>query len=221
MPRLPAILLALGLAPMAHAGMPSIRLDDLAEARFEAISFFLAVLLICAAIVRWLWNALAKDLPKLPRLTYPRALAMTVLWGLAAMVVLTMISGARELMTPGAWERRGATYALAGSTDPAQQARRQRIEAWRDELWRWSELHGGGFPPHDNAEGLDADAGISAHRGGARFIYAAGVARDSAAILGYEPGVYGRDRWTLFADGRVESLPIDEIRRRRDPAGAP
>ncbi len=217
MPRLVAVLVTLCAVPALHAGMPSVRLDDLAQARFQAISFFLVVLLLCAAVVRLLWNSLAKDLPKLPRLSYGRALAMTALWGLAAMVVLTMISGARELMTPGAWERRGATYGLKDAPDP----RRQRIEAWRDELWRWSEAHGGVFPPHDAAEGLVTDAGVSAHRVGARFVYVAGVARDSDAVLSYEPGVFGRDRWTLFADGRVESLPIEEVRRRRAAAGAP
>ncbi|MBA3847770.1 MAG: hypothetical protein H0X45_14160 [Planctomycetes bacterium] len=218
MRRFVAVILALMTAPSLHAGMPSVRLDDLAKARFETISFFLLMLLLCAALVRWLWNALTKDLPKLPRLTYGRALAMTVLWGLAGMVVLTMISGARELMTPGAWERRGATYALTGSVDPAQQARKQRLEAWRDELWRWSEQHGGVFPPHDSAEGLDSAAGVSTHPSRSRFVYVPGVARDSAAILSYEPGVYGRDRWTLFADGQVELLPIVDLRQRRMPA---
>jgi len=29
--------------------------------------------------------------------------------------VLTMISGARELMTPGAWEKDGAIYRLKGA----------------------------------------------------------------------------------------------------------
>ncbi len=37
---------------------------------------------------------------------------MVVLWGLLFTVVLAMISGARELMTPGAWEKQGATYRL-------------------------------------------------------------------------------------------------------------
>ena len=39
-------------------------------------------------------------------------MAAVVLWGLLFMLVLTMISGARELLTPGAWEKKGATYQL-------------------------------------------------------------------------------------------------------------
>jgi hypothetical protein len=34
------------------------------------------------------------------------------LWGLLFLLILTMISGARELMTPGAWEKHGSTYEL-------------------------------------------------------------------------------------------------------------
>jgi hypothetical protein len=34
------------------------------------------------------------------------------LWGLLFLLILTMISGARELMTPGAWEKHGSTYRL-------------------------------------------------------------------------------------------------------------
>lgn len=41
-------------------------------------------------------------------------MGLVVLWGLLFIVVLAMISGARELMTPGAWEKQGATYRLAG-----------------------------------------------------------------------------------------------------------
>jgi hypothetical protein len=54
-----------------------------------------------------LWNSLQRDFPRLPRLSFSRALAGVVLWGLLFIIVLTMISGARELMTPGAWQRQG------------------------------------------------------------------------------------------------------------------
>ena len=81
----------------ASAGMPSVSLadvpptvrtvtqtglTDLARQRPEVISFFLLGLLACAGVIRWLWNGLRKDFPVLPRLSYPRALGMIVLWGL-------------------------------------------------------------------------------------------------------------------------------------------
>ncbi len=94
------------------AGMPSFSLSDVAKLRIEAISFFLVVILVCAWGVKFIWNALANDFPKLPRMTYWRALGAIVLWGFVFVIILTMISGARELMTPGAWEKEGTTYKL-------------------------------------------------------------------------------------------------------------
>jgi hypothetical protein len=100
------------------AGMPSASVvaDKVVEARLQTISFFIAVFLAAAGIVRLLWNALAKDFSRLPRLTYMKALALVFLWGMLFLFVLTMISGARELMTPGAWEPNGATYKLRQSS---------------------------------------------------------------------------------------------------------
>ena len=66
-----------------------------------------------AFVVQSLWNTLKKDFTRLPRLSYFRACGFVTLWGLLFVVVLTMISGARELMTPGAWKRRATTYELA------------------------------------------------------------------------------------------------------------
>jgi hypothetical protein len=107
-----AALLVLGGTSTAHAGMPSVTLSDLAQARFDSIAFFLVLLLILAGLVKGLWNYLAKDFTKLPRMTYGKALAAVTLWGLVFLLVLSMISGARELMTPGAWEKKGLTYTL-------------------------------------------------------------------------------------------------------------
>jgi hypothetical protein len=109
-----AMLLAMLLPSVAWAGMPApVVLTDIARMRVEAISFFLAVFVCCALAVKSLWNrVLCISFPSLPRLNFWRAMGLTVLWGLLFMVVLTMISGGRELMTPGAWDRQGATYKL-------------------------------------------------------------------------------------------------------------
>ena len=105
-------LLLLAAAAPAHAGMPSFNLTDIAKARLDTISFFIALLLVLALVVKGLWNYLGRDFTKLPRMSYPKALTAVTLWGLLFLLVLTMISGARELMTPGAWEKQGATYRL-------------------------------------------------------------------------------------------------------------
>ena len=111
-------LVAVGIclwAQSVHAGMPPpIRLAELAKLRLETISFFLMVLLLAGLGVKWIWNSLRGDFPRLPYLSYPKALGVVGLWGLLFVVVLAMISGARELMTPGAWERKEGkiTYKL-------------------------------------------------------------------------------------------------------------
>lgn len=109
----------LAIAPLAlfpnpaQAGMPSpITLTEIGRMRVEAISFFLAVLLVSGFLIRLIWNNLRKSFTRLPYLSYGKALGLVILWGLLFLIVLTMISGARELMTPGAWEKQGATYRL-------------------------------------------------------------------------------------------------------------
>jgi hypothetical protein len=111
--RLSAILavLAFTLRPAAAmAGMPTPVLTDWAATRFETISFFAALFLVLAVVVWRLWNFLAHEFPVLPRLTFRRALAAVLLLSLLLAVVLTMIAGARELLTPGAWQKQGHTY---------------------------------------------------------------------------------------------------------------
>src|SRR5262249_13988181 len=156
-----AALLLLSRPPTASAGMPAPlptnveryliwRMNDSILARVQAISFFVVALLVCTAIVRWLWNYLQKDFPKLPRLSYGKALAAVLLWGLLFFIVLTMISGARELMTPGAWQKQGFTYKLTPQSAPAEpsplELRKQHLERLRTALWHFAATHNGHFP---------------------------------------------------------------------------
>lgn len=92
-------------------------LSKLAKLRLNAISFFLVGLLASGWAIQLIWNSLTKDFPKLPRISYLRSLGLVVLWGLLFVLVLTMISGARELMTPGAWRKKGLTYELVEPAD--------------------------------------------------------------------------------------------------------
>ena len=126
-----AILWLLLQAAIAGAGMPAVLPSDWTKDNpsswetssgtfpsplapyLQAISFFVVGLWVCAWAVKGLWQVLRKDLTWLPPLHYGRSLSLVVLWGLLFIVVLTMISGARELMTPGAWRKQGWTYRLA------------------------------------------------------------------------------------------------------------
>jgi hypothetical protein len=103
---------------VAHGGMPSVgyTVSEASKMRIETFSFFLAGFFLSALFLKWLWNYLASEFTLLPRLTYGKALAMLTLWGMLFVLVLTMVSGARELMTPGAWERDGVTHKLRERT---------------------------------------------------------------------------------------------------------
>jgi hypothetical protein len=128
-PRLLATIAGLLLAAMprqARAGMPRILAEDIprylsltemSRSRIEAISFFVFVSVLCGAAIHFGWNSLQKDFPRLPRLSFVKSMGLLALWGLLFVLVLTMISGARELMTPGAWESNGSTYQLRTETE--------------------------------------------------------------------------------------------------------
>jgi hypothetical protein len=189
------VLGVLAAAPAVRAGMPAplptedegvrvLRLNETADQRLQAISFFLAGLLVCAALVRWLWNAVARDVPALPRLSYGKALAGVVLWGLLFVIVLAMIAGARELMTPGAWKKQGFTYKLADGTPPADPdpatLRRQHLDRLRAALWHFAATHQGRFPSESEAAALSPELWEVPESGGLRYRYVAGLSADQA-----------------------------------------
>jgi hypothetical protein len=178
--------LVLGHPGVAQAGMPSVSLTDVARLRLQGISFFLAV----AWCVRLLWNRLRTDFPALPRLSYGKALGVVALWGLLFVLVLTMISGARELMTPGAWEKHGATYRLAGDApapppaDPLERARRQKLEDLRFALWEYARTHDGQFPSDRSATDIPAERWQVPDPSGMRYAYLTGRRTASATPPG-------------------------------------
>lgn len=194
-----------------------------AQLRWQAISFFGVGLLVSAAGFRWLWNRLARDFTRLPRLTYGRAASFVVLWGLLFVIVLTMISGARELMTPGAWRKQGWTYALAESGQPAaeeSQRRREQLERLRLELWQYAALHEGRFPPESEfgANGLAEIPGWP----GAKFIYVPGrKAGNEGELLAFEPVLAQKERFVLLTNGMIGTMISAEIEKRLEGAKRP
>jgi len=199
-----------------HAGMPSPQLSDVAKARLDVISFFLLVYLLCAVIFRWLWNLLAKDFAWMPRLTFRRSLALLVVAGLFLYFVLTMISGARELMTPGAWAKQGATYKLqTPDSDPKpwlNAARKHWLETLREALREYAATHEGKLPVHAYVSDFNSALWKGAHPDGHWLIYIPGLTFGSAnRVLVYEPATYGATRWALLTDGSVVSMNGDEL----------
>ncbi len=108
------VLMLIGLlAEPVMAGMASPpTLREVAKLRLQSLSFFIMVLLASALLIKLMWNGLRKDFTRLPHLSYLKSLCLVLLWGLLFVLVLAMISGARELLTPGAWKKDGATYRL-------------------------------------------------------------------------------------------------------------
>lgn len=188
-------------------------LDPWVDERLQALSFFVVALLFCAAGVRWLWNLARHDWPQLPALTYPRALAFTLLWGLVAIVILTMISGARELMTPGAWRKQGWTYKLAAAAPPPEphfrEKRRAGLEQLRLALLQYAAVNGGIYPAAQ--DGVAAEWSVPAHPG-FEFLYRPSVQPSSAGeLLIFEPELGDDERFVLLSNGLIGTMRTPEI----------
>lgn len=230
------MVLWLALAPAVTAGMPSplptdaeriFRLNDTALGRLQTISFFLLGLLLSALAVQGLWNFLRRDFPRWPCLSFARALAAVLLWGLLFVIVLTMIAGARELMTPGAWQKQGFTYKLTpdanarAEADPAT-LRRQNLERLRTALWQFAATHGGRFPSQAEAVALGPDLWEVPESGGLRYLYVPGLSADqSDTLLVYEPELDPRQRFALQTNSSLVTLTSEAIHRLRNQGEQP
>jgi len=199
--------------------MPSITLTDVGRMRVQGISFFLAGFLLSSWAIQLLWNYLRKDIPVLPRLSYPKALAVVSLWGLLFVLVLTMISGARELMTPGAWEKQGSTYRLAQgppppAAEPQMMARKGKLEGLRAALWEYAASHHDQFPPDRSAPEIVKEAWQLPEPSGMRYLYVEGLTADKGANpLAFEPEIYGTYRFVLLSNGEIRQMENNEVSR--------
>ena len=224
------IVVLLGCPRTSYAGMPSIGLTEVAAMRLSTISFFVVGLLLSAWVVGKVWNSLARDFPRLPRLSYKRALSVVVLWGLLFIIVLTMISGARELMTPGAWEKDGLTYKLpvqqAPPSDPDERqilARRQeKLVQLAEQLLAYAAEHSGQFPSQDDVQKIPESYWQVDGKSGLRFVYVPGRSSQGKSFpLAYEPQVVDDRPFVVMTSGVCERLEFDEVIRRLPPEATP
>jgi len=226
-------LLLVALAGESLAGMPAVlpsgwtkesgpdgngQASSTVAPYLQGISFFVAGLLLSAWVVKGLWGVLRKDLAWLPPLGYGRALSLVVLWGLLFVVVLTMISGARELMTPGAWKKQGWTYKLEQPAPPSAtpqtnlQERREALQKLRLALLQYAAAHEGKFPPADDPA-LEPELWSIPGWPGLKFFYLAGQRGASTGrLLIYEPDLDGEERQVLLTSGMVGTMRTVEIR---------
>ena len=216
MPRkLPLVLcLWLSVAGHAQAGMTVITLTDIARARLDALSFFLVAYFLIAWAVKGLWNHLAKSLAALPRLDYRRALGLVFLSGLMFYVVLTMISGARELLTPGAWEKQGVGYRMreGGPAELTKDQRRAALHELHAALWAYAKEHDGQAPPGPLVDGIEP--ALWKFPGGGLYCLMPGIRPGGGReVLVYEPSTAGGRRFVLLADGTIEDRSEGTLKR--------
>jgi hypothetical protein len=208
------------------AGMPNIELSDIGKLRWDSISFFLVIFLLSAAGGRWLWNRLTLDFPQLPKITYKTALSATFLWGLLFLLVLTMISGARELLTPGAWKKSGVTYTLDDPQVPLPSGAMQHEHPWhlevlRSLLWAYAASHDGQFPDSIETSGIAPELWKQPGNGNISYGYHGGLKlSDPPQPLVFE---YQTDNeavpLVLNTDGAIN--PITMATEEATPSGAP
>lgn len=202
-------LVMLALMPRVHAGMTVYDLNDVVRLRLEDISFFVMFLGVSGLLIQFLWNVLARGVPSLPRLPYKQALALMVILSLGMLLVLSMISGARELLTPEAWRRQGSGYRLNAPENEG--ARLRNIVALKSALLEYAARNNGRFPAHDWGGEIPQKI-WEAENGGTHFIYLGGFDTNAgAALIAAEPISFGESRYTLTANGEIRKVHSGEI----------
>ena len=188
-------------------------LRDIYRLRLEDLSFFVFLLLGCALFLKLLWNYAFKGFPSLPRIKYLQALAISILFGLAMLLILTMISGIREVLTPGAWRHQGTSYKL---NDPSREPSRHRsLEQLRSALLDYAQSHEGKFPANDFSQEINEKLWESPDQLGSHYIYCGGkTAKDTNSVLAVEPVIFGDNRFVLLVSGKIDLLSNQEIERK-------
>ena len=215
----------------ALAGMPMLTFTELGKLRVEALSFFLLLFFLSAAGVMWIWNSLRRDFVRLPRLGYFKALGMVTLWAFAFGLVLTMISGARELLTPGAWEKDGATYRLVSSRETTAQAKSReneiraqryvRMEALKSALWSYARTRAGRFPADSRDPAIPSSTWETADPSRARYEYIPGrIPNVGTEVIVHEPTNVFDSVMTLTSAGEIRAMSAEQLKALLRPAGA-
>ena len=204
----------------AHAGMTVYDLNDVVRLRLEDISFFVLLLFLASLGVKGLWNFLAKDFTRLPRLSFGKGLSLTSLLATLMLLILIMIAGARELLTPGAWQRQESHY--RPSETASQEIRQQNLESLRTALMQYAHAHQGQFPPHDYVAEIPEKLWQAPDSNATRYFYLGGhCLSESNALLACEPRSFGDQRFALFANGKIQLVKTSTIQELMRPTDLP
>ena len=131
-----------------------------------------------------------------------------------------MISGARELMTPGAWRKQGLTYKLVEdepaprpSTSEHELERRGALDRLCAALWTYARHHAGKFPQTSTPPEIPDELWIVPDPSRMRYRYTGGLVADQGKKpLAYEPGIFGKDRFVLLTSGEIVRMTANELR---------
>lgn len=203
------------------AGMPAPVLGPEPVGHLVGLStaaFLIAV--VGAFLVKIGWNATVRS-TSLPAMNYRRALGATLLGGVLFFLVLVMIAGSRELLTPGAWRPKGMLYELAdatqetpeatsldaetllpndGSVASRRAARYAALVRLRDALQKRSDEHDGALPPDIESANLPIEYWTIPAAGGLRYLY-----DPQSDPLVREPD-FDPPALMLNRDGRIEEM---------------
>lgn len=197
----------------AFAGMTVVTLTDVAAARIDALSFFLVTYLLISWAVKGIWNQLAKSFASLPVLKYRQALGVVFVTGLLFYVVLTMISGARELLTPGAWEKQGSGYRLRDGevVGLSKEQRREAMGKLKSAIWDYAKASGGKAP--SGPFGGEVAAELWNYGDGGFYALVPGVKPGGGReVMVYEPSMAGGRRFVLLSDGSIEDRAEGDLK---------
>ena len=185
-------------------------LNDIYRLGAEEISFFVFLLIFSSVLFRLAWNSVVKAVPRLPKLGYRQALCASFVFGLMMLLILTMISGIREVLTPEAWHRQGSHYRL--NSPSMETTRREGLAQLRGALFAYAREHDGKFPPHDFVPEIPEKLWQSPDPSGSHYIYLGGFStNDIQEFLAYEPAHFGDTRWAMMGSGEIVQIAQREL----------
>lgn len=190
-----------------------------AQLRLQPISLCLLAALAAAWGLRLVWERARDEGSPLPRLSYRRAVGLTVLMGLATFPALMFALDVRRWGEAAADRRPvvptagpDATPDEPPPTPDDEPARRARLHSLKAGLWRSAAGHGGRLPDSAAATGIPDKAWV-ADPSGMRFRYLPGATVGAGVTpVVVEPGLYGPGRLALLSDGSIRELGDDAVR---------
>lgn len=200
-------------------GSSFVTLSDFAIDRLQLISVFLLGMTVSTLVVRSIWNSFRQDFSTLPEFDFRKAFTLVSLWGLLFVVVLTMISGAWELMSPGAWITKGNTYVLKedsqtsalNSYDAATLNRRQQHLELVYSVLAEEFLQHESLPTELDEDVLPGRLREVPDTFGLDYVYVSSLfaSTQTQAILA-EPEFFTDGRLVLWQDGTIELIPPEQ-----------